>query len=243
MTRSLDVTSAKPTILIVDDEEDILDLLEYNLESEGYGTRRARNGQEALDEIAIGTPDAVILDVMMPVMDGIEFCKRVRKDEDAAAVPVLMLTALSEEEDTVQGLDSGADIYLTKPVSVPVLLSQVRALLRGSVAQENKPELITIGNLVVDRKRYQVDRLGVGIDGTETREAIQLPRREFELLYFLALNRGRVFTRDQLLTRVWGADVVVVDRTVDVHVRKIREKLGAGLIETIKGVGYRLTEA
>ncbi len=226
-----------PLVLIVDDEEDIVDLLQYNLEREGFATLVARNGAEALEQAEAERPNLIILDIMMPVMDGIEVCRRLRQDARLRTTPILMLTALGEEEDHVRGLETGADIYLAKPISVPILLSQVRALLRGARRHETPPDLLKILDLEVDRDRYLVYRE----EGGE-RVSIRFPRKEFELLYFLAAHPGKVFTRQELLDQVWGRDVYVVDRTVDVHVRKIREKLGSEYIETVKGVGYKFRE-
>ncbi|QXD17035.1 response regulator transcription factor [Rhodocaloribacter litoris] len=226
-----------PTILIVDDEEDILDLLQYNLAREGFETTLAHDGVEALEKAGKNPPDLVILDIMMPRMDGIEVCRRLRQDAHLRHIPILMLTARSEEEDHVRGLDVGADIYLTKPISIPVLLSQTKALLRGVRRYETPPDLLRIHDLSIDRDRYLVYRER---DGRQ--EELRFPRKEFELLRFLAAHPGKVFTRQALLDEVWGRDVYVVDRTVDVHVRKIREKIGNEYIETVKGVGYRFKE-
>jgi two-component system alkaline phosphatase synthesis response regulator PhoP len=234
-TREAEAQNAgTPVILIVDDEEDILDLLQYNLRRAGFETRLARDGVEALEAAEAGPPDLVILDVMMPRMDGIEACRRLRQSARLRHVPIMMLTARSEEETHVRGLDVGADIYLTKPISIPVLLSQAKALLRGAHRYETPPDLLRIHDLEIDRDRYLVYRARGG-----ERETLRFPRKEFELLRFLAARPGKVFTRQVLLDQVWGRDVYVVDRTVDVHVRKIREKLGDGYIETVKGVGYR----
>lgn len=226
------------TILIVDDEDDILDLLQYNLDQEGFATEVARDGVEALEKARALDPDLIILDVMMPKMDGIEACRRVRQDAHLRTTPILMLTARTEEEDQVAGLDVGADIYIGKPVSVPILISQTKALLRTARRNETPPDLLAVHNLKVDRDRYLVYQEGE--DGDE--KEMRFPRKEFELLYFLASHPGKVFTRQELLDDVWGPDVYVVDRTVDVHVRKIREKIGSDYIETVKGVGYRFRE-
>ena len=225
---------APATILVVDDEDDILDLLRYNLEREGYQTREARDGLEALAVAEAEPPDLVILDVMMPKMDGLEACRRLRQHAALRTTPVLMLTARTEEEDQVKGLDVGADIYLAKPISIPVLLSQTRALLRSTRRHETPPDLLRVHDLEINRDRYLVY---LETDGQQ--EEVRLPRKEFELLYYLASHPGKVFSRQELLDQVWGRDVYVVDRTVDVHVRKIREKLGSHYIETVKGVGYR----
>ncbi|BBM71003.1 DNA-binding response regulator [Rhodothermus marinus] len=226
-----------PRVLIVDDEDDILALLAYNFKREGFEVELARDGVEALEKAARWQPDVIILDIMMPNMDGIEVCRRIRRDARLRTTPILMLTARTEEEDQIQGLEIGADMYVGKPVSVPVLLSQTRALLRGARRYETPPDLLRIHDLEIDRDRYLVYR-----DGPEGRETVRLPRKEFELLYFLAAHPGKVFTRQELLDEVWGRDVYVVDRTVDVHIRKIREKLGSHYIETVKGVGYKFRE-
>jgi two-component system, OmpR family, alkaline phosphatase synthesis response regulator PhoP len=223
-------------ILIVDDEEDILDLIQYNLDREGYETVLARDGVEALEVAEDERPDLIILDIMMPRMDGIEACRRLRRNAFLRNTPVLMLTARTDEDDQVEGLDVGADIYLSKPVAIPVLLSQLRALLRGAQRHEEAPDLLTIHNLEINRDRYLVYQ---NEDGEPVEH--RFPRKEFELLYFLASHPGRVFSRQELLDHVWGRDVYVVDRTVDVHIRKIREKLGSDYVETVKGVGYRFT--
>lgn len=226
---------AKARILIVDDEEDILELLRYNLERDGYQVTEAHDGAEALAMAHREPPDLFVLDIMMPRMDGIETCRRIREHAGLRRLPVLMLTARSDESDHVKGLDVGADIYLTKPISIPLLLSQVRAMLRGTTKFDELPELIRIHDLEIDRQRYVVRRIG-------EEASIRLPRKEFELLRYLAANPGRVYSRQDLLDEVWGRDVYVVDRTVDVHVRKVREKIGEDYIETVKGVGYRFRE-
>ncbi len=228
-------TRERPLILIVDDEEDIVDLLQYNLQQENFDTLSAADGAEAVDLAVRELPDIIILDIMMPRMDGLEACSRMREHATLRTVPILMLTARSEEADQVVGLDTGADIYLTKPISLPVLMSQVKALLRGSSRYDTPADLIRILDLEIDRDRYVVRRAG-------SENAVRLARKEFDLLYFFASRPGKVFSRQDLLDRVWGRDVYVVDRTVDVHVRKIREKIGDHYIETIKGVGYRFID-
>ena len=227
----------KPTVLVVDDEDDILDLLQYNLQRDGFLTLVARDGLEALDLALQHLPDLVVLDIMMPRLDGLETCRRLRQDARLRHIPVLMLTALSGEDDHIEGLDVGADSYLPKTSAIGVIMSQARALVRGVRRHEEPPDLLRIHELEIDRDRYLVFKK----DGPE-RVAVRLPRKEFELLYFLASYPGKVFSRQELLDRVWGSDVFVVDRTVDVHVRKIREKLGSHLIETVKGVGYKFKE-
>ena len=225
------------TILIVDDEDDILDLLDYNLSQEGFATERARDGTEGLEKARAIRPDLIILDVMMPEMGGIEVCKRLRHDAHLRTTPILMLTARTEEEDQVKGLDVGADIYLGKPVSLPVLISQTKALLRTTRRAEAPPDTLSVHDLEIDRDRYLVCQTKSG----ETTE-MRFPRKEFELLHFMASHPGKVFSRQELLDEVWGPGVYVVDRTVDVHIRKIRKKIGSDYIETVKGVGYKFRE-
>jgi len=226
-----------PTILVVDDEEDLLNLLEYNLEQEDFRVLLARDGVAGLEQAREHMPDLVILDIMMPKMDGVEMCRRLRQDAHLRTIPVMMLTARTEEEDQVEGLDVGADIYLGKPVSVSVIVSQAKALLRSARRYEIPPDQLSVHDLRIDRDRYLVYQ---GVNGEE--KEMRMPRKEFELLYFLASHPGKVFSRQEILDEVWGPDVYVVDRTVDVHVRKIREKIGSDYIETVKGVGYRFKE-
>jgi two-component system, OmpR family, alkaline phosphatase synthesis response regulator PhoP len=222
-------------VLVVDDERDIVDLLEYNLTREGFEVISAHDGTEALVR-AQEHPDLIILDLMMPGLDGFETCKRLKADPRTSATPVMFLTARDTEVDEIVGLELGADDYIRKPISPRKLVARVRALFRRAEAGGEQPEpIIEVGRLKINRANYTV-RLG----GTE----MFFPRKEFEVLAFLAAHRGKVFSREMLLNQVWGTDVVVTDRTVDVHIRKIREKLGedALLIETIKGVGYRFKE-
>ncbi|MDP2884880.1 MAG: response regulator transcription factor [Ignavibacteria bacterium] len=221
------------TILVVDDERDILELLKYNLEKEGYRVLTAHNGKEALRFVK-QHPDLVVLDVMMPELDGWEVCKAIRKDPATARIPVVFLTARDSEIDEVVGLELGADDYITKPVKVRTFLARVKRALKGRAGGESEeaPELLKMGDLEIQTNNYVV-RIG-------SRE-IHLPKKEFEVLLFLARHPERVVSRETLLNEIWGHDVYVVDRTIDVHVRKIREKLGrhAHHIETVKGVGYR----
>jgi two-component system alkaline phosphatase synthesis response regulator PhoP len=224
-------------ILVVDDEKDIVDLIRYNLAKEGYEVLTAANGEEALKRAA-GGPDIIILDLMMPVLDGFETCRRLKSDPRTSKIPIMFLTARSSEIDEVVGLELGADDYIQKPISPRKLVARVKTLLRrAETTQAESPDrpLIHAGNLEINRPNHSVRLSG--------REVI-FPRKEFEILALLASHPGKVFTREMLLNQVWGKDVVVIDRTVDVHVRKIREKLGTDedLIETIKGVGYRFKE-
>ena len=224
-------------ILVVDDEKDIVDLIRYNLAKEGFDVITAANGEEALERIAAG-PDVIILDLMMPVVDGFETCRRLKSDPRTAWIPIMFLTARSTEIDEVVGLELGADDYIQKPISPRKLVARVKTLLRRTqaprVEAEGTQQLIA-GRLEINRTNYTV-RLGG--------EEIFFPRKEFEILALLASHPGKVFSREMLLNEIWGRDVVVIDRTVDVHIRKIREKLGSDnyVIETIKGVGYRFKE-
>ena len=226
-----------PVVLLVDDEEDILELWTYNFRREGFSTLTAKDGQEALEMARERLPDLIVLDIMMPRMNGFDACRAIRKETKLRRIPILILTALSGDESHVQGLDVGADSYLPKSTSISVILSQAKALLRGVRRRTETPSHLEVHDLEIDRDRYVVFRR-VG----EKREALRFPRKEFELLYFLASAPGLVFTRRELLDRVWGTDVYVVNRTIDVHIRKIREKLGKAYILTVKGVGYTFAE-
>jgi two-component system alkaline phosphatase synthesis response regulator PhoP len=222
---------SKQKILLVDDEKDILDLLSYNLEKEGYAVLTAKNGREAVDVAKKHRPDLVLMDVMMPEMDGMEACRLIREESALAHVMIAFLTARSEDYSQIAGFDAGADDYIAKPIKPRVLVSRVKALLRRSNAAQITPE--SQNGIVIDKNRYLVIK-----DGVEH----SLPRKEFELVALLASEPGHVFTRDTILSSVWGNDVVVGDRTIDVHIRKLREKLGDNLFKTIKGVGYKYEE-
>ena len=223
----------KTKILLVDNENDIVEFLQYNLEKEGFEVLPAYDGMEALEKIK-QKPDLVILDIMMPKLDGFEVYKRIRENNLYKDIPIIFLTAKSGEIDEIKGLELGASDYIQKPISPKKLVARVRSNLRKSESaiRKNQPIKITIGPLLIDKEKYTVHL---------NNKQIVYPRKEFEILYFLANNPGKVFSRDTLLKEVWGPDIYVVDRTVDVHVRKIREKLGkfSDVIETIKGVGYK----
>ncbi|MFU8811420.1 MAG: response regulator transcription factor [Balneolaceae bacterium] len=223
----------KQTILVVDDEQDLLDLIEYNLIKEGFNVLKAEDGVSALESARENKPDLVLLDIMMPKMDGLEVCEKMRTDDKLKHIPVIFLTARGDEKTEVQGLDSGADDYVTKPISPTKLMSRIRAVLRRFSESEVVANVLHVHDLEIDKDRYIVKKKD---------EEFQLPRKEFELLYYLASKRGKVRDRQTLLNKVWGDNIYVVDRTVDVHVRKIREKLGDHYIETVKGVGYRFKE-
>ena len=232
---------AGATVLIVDDEPDLVELIAYTLAAEGFRVLTAADGAEGLAVAEAERPDLVVLDIMMPRMDGVELTERLRENAQLRLTPILMLTARSGEGDEIAGLEAGADDYLTKPVSPKRLAMRIRALLRRGEREESaSTALLRVHDLVVDRERYVVERVAPAGGDADT---FRLPRKEFELLYYFASHPGRVFSREDLLDAVWGTDVYVVDRTVDVHVRKIREKLGSAYIETVKGVGYRLAES
>lgn len=222
-------------ILLVDDEPDIVEFLKYNLEQQNFEVIVGRDGEEAIQKLS-EKPDLIILDIMMPKLDGFETCKRIRDNKDFDNVPVVFLTAKAGEKDEINGLDLGASDYIQKPVSPNKLIARVKSNLRNAEIinfRKSEPIRIKYGPIDINKEKYEVF-----INGDKK----IFPRKEFEILYFLVNNPGKVFGRDILLKEIWGSDVFVVDRTVDVHVRKIREKLGehADLIETVKGVGYRL---
>ena len=227
-------------ILIVDDEKDIVDLVAYNLEKEGYETLKALDGEKALQLVRTKTPDLVVLDLMLPGIQGLEVCKRIRKVPETAAIPIIMLTAKGEEIDKVLGLEVGADDYITKPFSVKELLARVKAVLRRSEARRaaDQEEVFESGGLRIDFKSYEVT-----VDG----RTISLSPTEFRLLRFLSRNPGRVYSREQILDRVWGDDAFVEPRTVDVHVRRLRAQIEKDLnspnyIVTVRGAGYKFVD-
>jgi len=224
---------SKQTILVVDDEQDLLDLIEYNLKKEGFQVLQAENGQQALQAAREHKPSLVLLDIMMPKMGGIEVCDLMRSDPDLKHIPIIFLTARSDERTEVEGLDKGADDFITKPISTTKLISRIKAVLRRFDENVEQIQVLEVHDLKIDKDRYIVLRGD---------EEFQLPRKEFELLYYLASKKGKVRDRQTLLNKVWGDNIYVVDRTVDVHVRKIRERLGDHYIETVKGVGYRFKE-
>lgn len=224
---------AKQTILVVDDEKDLLDLIEYNLKKEGFAVLKAENGEEGIKAAREHKPNLVLLDIMMPKMDGLEVVELMREDDDLKSIPVIFLTARSDEKTEVEGLNKGGDDFITKPISTTKLISRIKAVMRRFDESTEALNKLVVHDITIDRDRYLVSR---------GNEEYQLPRKEFQLLFFLASRKGRVLDRQTLLNKVWGDNVYVVDRTVDVHIRKIREKLGDHYIETVKGVGYRFKE-
>ncbi|MDB5230145.1 MAG: response regulator [Chitinophagaceae bacterium] len=215
-------------ILIADDEQDILNIISYNLSEQGYEIFTARDGNEALDQARKIHPELIILDVMMPYKNGIEVCQILRAHNDFKNTLIVFLTAMNDESSEIKGLETGADDYISKPISPKVLNSRVNALFRRINKETDK--VITVSNVIIDPVRFLIE-----IDGTE----IILAKKEFELLYLLASKPGRVFLRNEILSQVWGSEVIVGDRTIDVHIRKIRQKSGVDCITTVKGVGYK----
>lgn len=224
--------ATKPTqkVLVVDDEESILELLKYNLEKQGYDVRTAAEGQEAVDIAKKFHPDLVLLDIMMPKMDGVEACRQIRAIPELINTFIVFLTARAEEYSEIAAFDGGADDYILKPIKPRALMSRISAIFRRDSKKKSTTSQIKIGDLIVDRTSYTVK-----INGRE----VSLPKKEFELLFFLAQNPNKVFNREELLQNIWGSDVYVLARTVDVHIRKVREKIGDDYITTVKGVGYK----
>ena len=216
-------------ILVVDDDPDILEFLSYNLKKEGYEVAEALNGKIALQIAEKFKPDLILLDVMMPEMDGIQTCQELRKNSMFKDIFVVFLTARIEEYSEIAGFTAGADDYITKPIKPGALLSRIKAILKRKHAPAGQ-DIITLGDLVIDKTSYDVTYKG---------KKIHFARKEFELLYMLASQPGKVFSRDKILEQIWGNDVYVGDRTVDVHIRKIREKIDPDFIKTVKGIGYK----
>ena len=218
-------------ILLVDDEPDILEIVGYNLNQEGYQIITAVNGKEAVAKAKKHIPNLIIMDVMMPEMDGMEACEIIRKQPELSNVIITFLTARSEDYSQVAGFDAGADDYITKPIKPKLLVSKVKALLRRLKDEQTNSETLNVGGIEINREEYKIIK-----DNIE----IVLPRKEFELFYLLASKPGKVFKREEILDKVWGSEVIVGGRTIDVHIRKLREKIGEELFKTIKGVGYKI---
>jgi two-component system, OmpR family, alkaline phosphatase synthesis response regulator PhoP len=217
-------------ILLVDDEPDILEFVGYNIRKEGYSLWTSSNGKDAIATATEILPHLIILDIMMPVMDGIEVCQELRKIPELKSSLIAFLTARSEDFSQIAGLDAGGDDYITKPVKPKVLMSRINALLRRKPESEKPEGQLTVGNIIIDREKYIIIKSG---------QEFSIPRKEFELLALLASKPNKVFTREEIFEKVWGNDVIVGDRTIDVHIRRIREKLEIESIKTIKGVGYK----
>lgn len=234
------MSEVQSKILLVDDEVDILEFISYNLEKEGYKVYTAQNGAEAIKVAEKTLPDLIILDVMMPEMDGIAACEEIRRIPTLQNTIIAFLTARGEDYSQIAGFEAGADDYITKPIRPKVLVSRVKALLKRTSTVSTAPATVvestntlTIGNLIIDKERYLILKDG---------EEMILPRKEFELLSLLVSKPGKVFTREEIYYSVWGDNVVVGDRTIDVHIRKLREKIGNDQIKTLKGIGYKFIE-
>lgn len=226
-----DMNNPKQKILIVDDEPDIIELIEYNLKKEGYQVFTASNGLEAIQVAKKSLPDLIVLDIMMPKLDGIEACRQLRAMPEFKSTFMVFLTARSEEYSEISGFNVGADDYIAKPIKPRALISRINAILRRNTMTESEVEnKLEIGNLVIDREAYLVFQDG---------KKVVLAKKEFELLYLLASKPGKVFTREVILNNIWEDSVVVTNRTIDVHIRKLREKLGDDYVTTVKGVGYK----
>lgn len=219
-------------VLAIDDENDIIDLLQYNLTKEGYEVKVANSGKKGIEIAKDFVPDVILLDIMMPGIDGVETCRQLRENPKLLNSFIIFLTARAEEYSEIAAFDNGADDYIIKPIKPRALMSRIAALLRRDSKEIDSSvgDKITIGDLIIDRSSYIVHK------GSKQ---ITLPKKEFELLYYLATNPNKVYNRDELLASIWGTDVYVLSRTVDVHIRKVREKVGEELIQTIKGVGYK----
>ena len=217
-------------ILLVDDEPDVIEIIRYNLDQEGYKIYTASDGKEAIEKAKKKIPHLIIMDVMMPKMDGIDACEQLRNDIRFNDTIIMFLTARGEDYSYVAAFDAGADDYVTKPIKPKIIVSKVKALLRRLKKEEQTQEKIQIGKLVIDREQYEV---------THMDKSFSMPRKEFELLYLLASNPDKVIKRDKIMEIVWGSEVVVGDRTIDVHIRKLREKVGDKYFKTVKGVGYK----
>jgi two-component system alkaline phosphatase synthesis response regulator PhoP len=225
--------SSKTKILVVDDEPDIVDFIAYNLQKEGYETVTAGNGKEAIHIAKSESPDLILMDIMMPELDGIQACREIKEVHKLRSTPVVFLTAKNEEYTELAGFDAGADDFISKPVKPRILTSRIKAILKRKSTDDQPKKPIEFEDLVIDREQYVVIFKG---------EEKKFPKKEFELLSLLASKPGKVYSREKILEKIWGNDVMVVDRTIDVHIRKIREKLDNGFINTVKGVGYRFQE-
>ena len=222
-----------PKILVVDDDQDIIEILRYNLNLNGYDVKSAFNGKEAIKKAKLFIPDIILLDVMMPVMDGIEACSKIKTIPSLTNTIIIFLSARSEEFTQITGFDAGGDDYISKPVKPKILLKKIESILKRLKSNKNKNYIIELDNISINREEYKVVK-----DGKD----IILPKKEFELFFLLAIKPGKVFTRYEIMNKVWGSNVIVGDRTIDVHIRKLREKIGDLYFKTVKGVGYKFVQ-
>jgi two-component system alkaline phosphatase synthesis response regulator PhoP len=222
-----------PKILIVDDDPDIIEILRYNLSLAGYEVKAASNGKEAIKKAKIFIPEIILLDVMMPEMDGIEACRLIREIPSLNNIRIIFLSARNEDYTQLSAFDAGADDYISKPVKPKILLKKISSIFKRIHKKENKIQLIDLGEIKIDRNKYLV---------FINKNEIQLPKKEFELFFLLASKPGNVFSRDEIMNKVWGSDVIVGDRTIDVHIRKLREKIGDLYFKTVKGIGYKFNQ-
>jgi two-component system alkaline phosphatase synthesis response regulator PhoP len=222
-----------PKILVVDDDQDIVEILRYNLYLNGYDVKSAVNGKEAIKKAKLFIPDIILLDVMMPVMDGIEACSKIKIIPSLTNTIIIFLSARSEEFTQITAFDAGGDDYISKPVKPKILLKKIESILKRLKSDKNENFIIELDNITINREKYKVVK-----DGKD----IILPKKEFELFFLLALKPGKVFTRYEIMNKVWGSNVIVGDRTIDVHIRKLREKIGDSYFKTIKGIGYKFIQ-
>ena len=222
-----------PKILVVDDDQDIVEILRYNLSLNGYDVKSAVNGIEAIKKAKLFIPDIILLDVMMPVMDGIEACSKIKIIPSLTNTIIIFLSARSEEFTQITAFDAGGDDYISKPVKPKILLKKIESILKRLKSDENENLIIELDNITINKEEYKVVK-----DGKD----IILPKKEFELFFLLALKPGKVFTRCEIMNKVWGSNVIVGDRTIDVHIRKLREKIGDSYFKTIKGIGYKFIQ-
>ncbi len=219
-------------VLIADDDPDIVEMLQYNLKQEGYEVKTASNGKEAIEKALSFQPHLILMDIMMPQMDGIEASRIIKETPEIAETYIMFLTARSEEYSEIAAFDIGADDYIVKPIKPRALMSRIASVFRRENKKNKTDEVLEVNDLIIDKRSYTI---------TQGENIFEMPRKEFELLFFLAQNPERVYSREELLQKIWGSDVYVLARTVDVHIRKLREKLGEGYIKTVKGVGYKFS--
>ena len=224
----MDISSIK--VLVVDDDPDIVEILKYNLKNSGYSVKSAGNGVEAIKKAKKFIPDIILMDVMMPEMSGIEACEEIKNIDQLSQAIIIFLSARSEDYTQISAYDAGADDYISKPVKPKILLKKISNIAKKINSEKNAPNIIDLGSIKINKEEYVV---------IKDKKEILLPRKEFELLFLLATKPEKVFTRDEIMNKVWGTQVVVGDRTIDVHVRKLREKIGEKHIKTLKGVGYK----